>query len=398
MQGADASDVRYATGFAAPDPFLLLVKGGEKHLLVSPLEAARAAAACPEAVLWTRETLLKGLRAEAKKKPDAALWLARLHVRRVAVSPGFPVGLARRLEAEGIRVEVAEGAAFPERAVKRPDELERIAAAQRAAVRAFRLAARAVRESTVGRGGRLVLDGKALTSERLKEIIEGELRRLGYDADGLIVAVGPQSAKPHDEGSGPIREGQPVVMDIFPRSRANGYWGDFTRTIAKGRIPDWLRRMHATVAEAQRLALGMVRPGAKGSDVQKAVEEFFVSAGYETKLEPPGEECGFIHSVGHGVGLDIHEEPRLSRSGGKLSEGNVVTVEPGLYLPGKGGVRIEDTVVVTADGCRLFADCGRELEARDGETAVSGSAKGEPSDRSFSNGEKKMGKRRTGGK
>ena len=355
-QGTDIPDIRYATGFAAPDPFLLLVRGGEKHLLVSPLEAARASAACPEATVWTREAL--GI---APGKAAAPAWLARLGVRSVEISRDFPVGPARDLEAAGVRVRIARGAAFPDRAVKREDELAHIAAAQRAAVRSFRLAARAMRDSTIGRDGRLSLDGKPLTSERLKGIIDDELRRQGYDSDGLIVAVGPQSALPHDEGHGPIREGQPVVMDIFPRNRTTGYWGDFTRTIVRGRIPDWLARMHATVADAQRLALSLIRPGVKGSDLQRAVERHFAAAGYETRLAPPGKEQGFIHSLGHGVGLEIHEEPRLSRKGGILQEGNVVTVEPGLYLPGLGGVRIEDTVVVTPDGCRLFADWPRGL-------------------------------------
>ncbi len=356
-QGADVPDIRYATGFTAPDPFLALVRGEKKDLLVSPLEAGRAGAACPEAGIWTREMLEK-----EGGKGNAAAWLKRLGVRSVEVSEGFPVGVARRLEKEGIRVGIGKGAAFPEREVKGKDELACIAEAQRAAVRAFRVAAGAMRRSSVGKGGRLVLEGRALTSERLKELIEGELRRQGCEsADGLIVAVGEQAARPHDEGGGVVREGQPVVMDIFPQNRRTGYWGDFTRTVAKGRIPDWLRRMHAAVEGAQRLALGMLRPGVKGSDVQRAVEKFFLEQGYETKLEPTGEECGFIHSLGHGVGLEIHEEPRLSRKGGALRAGNVVTVEPGLYVPGLGGVRIEDTVVVTEDGCRLFADCGRGL-------------------------------------
>lgn len=355
-QGSDVPDIRYATGFAAPDPFLVLVRGGERHLLVSPLEAARAGAACPEAKVWTRE----GLGVEAGKSAGA-VWLKRLGVRSVEVSRDFPVGVVRDLEAAGVRVRIARGGAFPERAVKREEELECIAAAQRAAVRAFRRAARAMRESEIGAGGRLLLDGKVLTSERLKGIIEDELRRGGYDCDGLIVAVGEQAARPHDEGHGVVREGQPVVMDIFPRSRANGYWGDFTRTVVRGRVPEWLKRMHAAVEGAQRLALSMVRPGAKGADLQRAVERYFADAGYETRLEPPGEECGFIHSLGHGVGLEIHEEPRLSRSGGRLEAGNVVTVEPGLYAPGLGGVRIEDTVVVTEEGCRVLAECGRGM-------------------------------------
>lgn len=355
-QGSDIPDIRYATGFTAPDPFLLLVRGGEKHLLVSPLEAARAAAACPAATVWTREAL-----GVASGKPAVPAWLARIGIRSVDVSRDFPVGLTRDLEAAGVRVRIARGTPFPERAVKREDELAHIAAAQRAAVRAFRRAARALRKSAIGRDGILSFEGKRLTSERLKEIIGDELRLAGCDAEGLIVAVGPQSARPHDEGHGTIREGQPVVMDIFPRNRATGYWGDFTRTVVRGRVPEWLERMHAAVESAQRLALSLVRPGAKGSDLQRAVERHFAAAGYDTRLEPPGGERGFIHSLGHGVGLEIHEEPRLSRKGGVLREGNVVTVEPGLYAPGLGGVRIEDTVVVTADGCRLFVDCPRGL-------------------------------------
>jgi len=158
-----------------------------------------------------------------------------------------------------------------------------------------------------------------------------------------------------------LREGQPVVIDIFPRDKSTGYWGDMTRTVVRGKASASVRRLHRDVAAAQKLALSMLRPGVESRAVQKAVESFFREAGHETRLFPPGQECGFIHSVGHGVGLDIHESPGLRNEPGRLIAGNVVTVEPGLYVPGLGGARIEDTVVVTCTGHKSLASCSKKL-------------------------------------
>jgi Xaa-Pro aminopeptidase len=186
--------------------------------------------------------------------------------------------------------------------------------------------------------------------------------RNGFSAEGTIVAVGPQGARPHDAGSGPIRAGVPIVIDIFPRDKATGYWGDITRTVVRGRASAPIRRLYRDVLAAQELALSMVRPGVEARAVQQAVETFFRAAGHETRLSPPGQECGFIHSLGHGVGLDIHEAPGLRNEPGRLRAGNVITVEPGLYYPGLGGIRIEDTVVVTRSGHKVLASCPKKLE------------------------------------
>jgi Xaa-Pro aminopeptidase len=361
--GLEENDVRYATGLFAPDPFCLLVDGSRRHVLVSALEAARVRKICPAAILHTPAQLFAETAPRRRHLSDQVLALVRqLKFRAVQVGPYFPVGIARALERGGVQVRLSAAPAFPRRAVKSAREIASLAKSQRAAVAALRAAIRCLRAATVSPAGVLKHAGKHLTSEILKELIEETLRRQGCSAAGTIVAVGPQGARPHDTGSGPVRAGMPVVIDIFPRDKATGYWGDITRTVVRGRASAALRRMHRDVLAAQKLALSMIRPGVESRAVQQAVEKFFRAAGHETRLSPPGKECGFIHSVGHGVGLDIHEAPGLRNEPGRLCAGNVVTVEPGLYYPGLGGVRIEDTVVVTRTGHKVLATFPKKLE------------------------------------
>ena len=361
--GLEENDVRYATGLVATDPFGLLVEDSRLHLLVSALEAARARKSCPSAILHTPAELFADAVPRRRRLSDQLLALVKkLGFRTVQVGPYFPFGLARALERGGVKVGLADGPAFPQRAVKSPREIAGIAKSQRAAVAALRAAVRAIRDSTISPSGLLKRGGKVLTSEFLKDLIERELLVHGCTADGTIVAVGPQGARPHDVGSGPLRAGAPIVIDIFPRDKQTGYWGDITRTVVRGRASEPIRNMHRAVLAAQKLALSMVRPGVESRAVQRAVEDFFRKAGFETKLSPPGKECGFIHSVGHGVGLDVHESPGLRNEPGRLSVGNVVTVEPGLYYPGLGGIRIEDTVVVTRTGHKILASFPKKLE------------------------------------
>lgn len=363
-QGADALDIRYATGFGAPDPFYLLVRGTERHLYLSALEAARAHAVCPEAHIHTRESICAAPPPRgAPPRSFLARWLKTLGIRCVQVSPDFPIGDAIQLQGDGLSVHMVSASPFPQRACKRPDEIAHIRAAQRHAVSAFRLAADALRRAAPASptSNVLHLEGRPLTVERLKNLIEIFLHTADYDCEGLIVAAGAQAARPHDTGHGLIRLGQPVVMDIFPRHRRTGYWGDFTRTVVRGTPSPRLVHMYRTVAQAQRLAFSLLRPGVSGDSVHRVVEDYFASAGFETRLTPPGRERGYIHSTGHGVGLDIHEMPRLARNGPPLQAGHIVTVEPGLYFPGVGGIRIEDTVLITPAGYRLLAACPRHF-------------------------------------
>lgn len=361
--GIEENDVRYATGFAAPDPFCLLVDKARLHLLVSALEAARARRACPSAQLHTPAGLFPKLAAVRPAWNDQVLaWVRRLGFRVVQVGPHFPVGLAHALESGGIRVRVTQAPAFPQRAIKSPREIAAIAQTQRAAVAAMRVAIRTLRASTITPAGQLKFHGRALTSEGIKDLIEQTLLQHRCSAEGTIVAIGPQGARPHDSGSGPLRAGVPVVIDIFPRDKATGYWGDLTRTVVRGPASGQVRRMHRDVRAAQQVAFSMLRPGVESRAVQRAVELFFRQAGHETRWTPPGRECGFIHSLGHGLGLDIHESPGLRNEPGRLAPGNVLTVEPGLYYPGLGGVRIEDTVLITRSGYKILAPFPKKLE------------------------------------
>lgn len=360
--GQEETDVRYATGLAAPDPFCLLVEGSRLHLLVSALEASRARKTCPSAVLHTPAELTAGRAKHPSLSKQLLALVRKLGFRTVEVGPWFPCGMARALEAGGVTLRLTSSPPFPRRAIKTPHEIACIAKSQRAAVAAVRAAIQCIRQAAISPSGILKYGRRILTSEAIKDVIERTLLEHRAIASGTIVAVGPQGARPHDEGSGPVRAGVPIVLDVFPRSRDTGYWGDITRTVVRGRASDEIRRMHQTVFAAQKLAFSLLRPRVAARTVQRTVEECFRDRGYETRLEPPGRERGFIHGVGHGVGLDIHELPGLRSGPGRLAAGHVVTVEPGLYIPGLGGVRIEDTVVITRTGYKILAPCPQKLE------------------------------------
>jgi len=360
--GQEINDVRYATGLVAPDSFALFIQGSKLHLLVSVLEAARARKTCPAAVIHTPSQLFPGAARRRHTWTDQIVeWIRQLGARQIQVGPAFPLGVARALENAGCKLKLVQTSPFPGRAIKSPQEVTWITQSQRAAVAAMRVAIACIQTAEISKSGVLKINGKTLTSEHIKEVIGQTLWQRNCSDDGTIVAVGSQGARPHDTGSGPVYEGLPIVIDIFPRHKQTGYWGDMTRTIVRGEPSLEIRRMHRDVLAAQKMALAMLRPGVESRAVQKAVEQFFRDAGHETRLSPPGQECGFIHSVGHGVGLDIHESPGLRNEPGHLVAGNVVTVEPGLYVPGLGGVRIEDTVVVTPTGHKGLASYSKKL-------------------------------------
>lgn len=361
--GLEKNDVRYATGVATADPFLLLTAGKKKYVVVSALEAARVRKACPDARVITPAELFHPEKAPSRDLGQQAVALAKkLGLKTVTAGPGFPMGVARALEENGIRVHLVTSPAFPQRERKSAREIAAIRHAQRAAVTAMRAAIRLIREARVAANGTLQHGDRPLTAEMIKRQIQQVLLTFDCHAEDLIVAVGPQSACPHETGSGPLRAGVPIVLDIFPRHVPTGYWGDLTRTIVRGRASPAVRRMFQAVRAAQQLALSRLRPGCSRRSVQRAVESFFRQKGFETRWSPPGREQGFLHGVGHGIGLDIHEAPGLRAEAGNLKTGHVVTVEPGLYQPGVGGVRLEDTVVITRQGYKILARCPVVLE------------------------------------
>jgi len=346
---------RYVSGFDAPDPFHTLWTPDGTHLLVSELEygrarsESRAASVARLSDYGYRDRVAESGR-RAARAGVVADWLADRGVAAVRTPDRFPLGTADRLRERGVDVETDPGDAVERaRAVKTDREVDHVRAAQRANEAAIGRAAALIREADVV-DGVLHDDGEALTSERVKAEIERTLLDRGCGLDDTIVACGADAADPHDRGSGPLRAGEPIVVDVFPRSKATGYHADTTRTYVRGEPSATLAEWHRLTDEAREAALAAVEPGTTGAAVHDAACDVYEDAGLPTLRADPATETGFIHSTGHGVGLAVHELPRVSPDGGELAAGNVVTIEPGLYDPEVGGVRVEDIVVVREGG------------------------------------------------
>jgi Xaa-Pro aminopeptidase len=248
--------------------------------------------------------------------------------------------------------------------VKNDAELAGIRRAQRAAEAAMD-AARELLRSSERQNGSLLVDGEQLTCERLKLAVEQAFMANGAFADEFIVSHGPQTAVGHDMGSGPISPDEPVCLDLFPRDRESGCFADMTRVFVVGTPSDEVREWHSLCKEALDRSVAAVKPGVPGSELHKISCDIFEQHGYPTlRSKEPGEVLrdGFYHSLGHGVGLEVHEEPSLGRAPGELVAGDVIAVEPGLYRHGYGGCRLEDLVLVTDSGPEVLTDYPYDLE------------------------------------
>jgi len=364
------SDQRYLSGFAAPDPYTTLYADGGVHLLVSSLEFGRAkresrAETVRRLADYDYRELLEDHDPEEATTRVLADWLADHGVESVAVPWRFPAGVADALRDRSVTVDARgdgiSGVVTEVRARKTDEQIDHVRGAQRANERAMARAETLLEEATV-EAGRLHHDGEVLTSERVKEAIEVALLENGCALDETIVACGADGADPHDRGSGPLEAGEPIVIDVFPRDKETGYHADMTRTLLKGDPDDRVRERYDVTAEAMDAAFAALeKPDATGATVHDAVCDVYEEAGYETLRSDPSTETGFIHSTGHGVGLDVHEAPSVNPSGDRLDPGHVITIEPGLYDPAVGGIRIEDLVVVTEDGYENLTDYPREL-------------------------------------
>lgn len=356
----NSPDLVYASGFRAPDPVVFLRAGRKRMMVVPELELGRAARSSPGTSVRSPAEL--GLAVSRRRSLAAwAVALAReAGVRAVLVPPTFPHGVARDLERAGIRVRPAQGAIFPGRAVKSAHECDCIGEAQRAAVAAMAAARRLLSVSQPDRAGVLRHGGSVVTSQCVSREIGRVLLAHDCFCADTIVAGGVQGADPHERGHGPLRAGEPIVIDIFPRHLRHGYWGDLTRTLARGAVPPRVRRMYSAVRAARAAALAQVRAGVKCATVHAAAATELARRGFCTG-RVNGHPAGFIHSTGHGVGLAVHEAPSVGPIDTRLRRGNVITIEPGLYYPDVGGVRIEDTVLVTPTGYSRFARCSDRM-------------------------------------
>ena len=310
------------------------------------------------------ELLASGIGREAAELELYVRAVASIGVRSAVVPPSFPLELADRLRAGGVELVVDRGLFAQRRRSKSPAEIEGIRRAQRGTEAAMD-AARAMLRSAEPFHGVLELDGAPLTCERIKAAVLAVFNEHDLVAEDLIVSHGAQTAVGHDDGSGPIAPHEPVLLDLFPRDRASGCFTDMTRVFVWGEPPAELVEWHGLCLRALQEAVAGARAGVTGSDLHFAACDLFEAAGHPTqRTKEPGTvlDRGFYHSLGHGVGLEVHEDPGVGRTGEAFVAGDVLALEPGLYRPGFGGVRLEDTVLVTATGAVNFADYPYDLE------------------------------------
>jgi Xaa-Pro aminopeptidase len=349
------ADIRYLTHFRTEDPVLYIKKPGEVGtMVVGQMEYERAGRESVASVITRAESgLLQLLKEGISHEKAYAKMISQQAGRRVLVPGSFPYGLGHELESF-CEVLVDAGTVASLREKKSPDEIRKIRKVQAATDIAMENAVALISASTPKKG-LLFHDRKAVTSERIRALMHKILMDHGCHAVDTIVSCGKDSALPHVLGSGPLMESEPVVIDIFPTDDMSGYYTDMTRTVVKGEPSDKVLEMYSTVKEAQDLGMLRAKKGVKGSEVHQAVVDLFKERGYESNAQ------GFTHNLGHGVGLEVHELPTIGPAGGDLFRGNVITIEPGLYYRDIGGIRLENTGVITAGGFESFTKFPREF-------------------------------------
>ena len=362
-------ELRHELPLSVPDPFLYVEHDGRRFAVVTAFERERIGEAAPDIETLPPEQfgideLLRGGTPRVEAVLQAYVRALReIGVSEAAVPKDFPVELADRFRSEGITLTVERDFFEDRRRSKSPTEIAGLRRAQRACEAALDVARGMLREATGD--GVLQLDGEPLTSERIKVEMQRVFVAHDVAADDFIVAAGAQGAVGHHMGSGPISAGQSIVFDLWPRDRETAVYTDMTRTYVVGDIPDELREYHRLCKQVLELTTTATKPGVNGRALMQIACDVFAEAGYPTQLtKKPGEvlDSGFFHGLGHGVGLEVHERPWLSVTGDDLVPGDVITLEPGLYRAGYGGVRLEDILLVTDDGAETVTDYPYGLE------------------------------------
>ncbi len=363
-------ELRHEVPVSIADEFLYAEKGARRAVILHSLEIPRVREEAPELEIIPLEDLgLDELFEQGLQGWEVTLELSvracrELGITSAAVPAAFPVAQADHLRANGVELVVDRDLFDDRRRSKNETELRGIRNAQRACEAALDASRDLLRRSRANGAG-LEVDGEPLTSERLKRVIEDVFADHAVEGGEMIVAHGPQSAVGHDMGSGQIAPNEPIVIDLFPRDKATGCHSDMTRTYVVGEPSDEVKEWYRLVKEALDTSTAGVKPGVNGRALFEEVCELFHGAGYPTPLhKEPGEvlEDGFFHGLGHGVGLEVHELPNLGRTGQDFVPGDVLTIEPGLYRSGYGGLRLEDVVLVTQSGHEVITDYPYDLE------------------------------------
>jgi Xaa-Pro aminopeptidase len=363
-----------ATGITAGDPFTYIEAGDRRIIVTNQLEVDLVRRDSTATEIWMvdefggRDLVLDGWPLDDARMETVRRMLQRAGLDAVAVPPTFPLALADYLRGKGITLTPDRVLFDSRRRHKDARQLQGVRTAQRATEAAFDAARAMIGSASPDAGGVLQLEGETLTCERVRATVVDTLRERGCGGEPPIVAAGPRGALGHELGHGPIHAGVPVIIDIFPRHEASRYYADMTRTFCFGEATERLRAMHATILESLRRSVETIAATVPGTAPWEAACEVIERDGYRTlRGLGTGETLDedFFHALGHGVGVEVHEPPYMGLGDSTpLEEGDVVTVEPGVYRKDYGGVRLEDMVVVTADGCNVLTEYDYDLEIR----------------------------------
>ena len=356
------ADLLYRTGLFIPDPILWFSIDNSSFILVNSMEYNRARReAQKETEVISFENAKKKYALRNYRVESQILGISKFYgINKWLVPKYFPYSIVENLSRHKIKFKTEKSAFFPSRECKTKMEISKILEGVQLAEAGLARALNLLHEAKI-KGKHVLLTGTPLTCEILQGEINAEISRNGGVASHTIVACGPQGADPHNSGSGPILSNQPIIIDIFPRVTTTGYFGDLTRTVVKGEAPLVVKNAFQAVHKSCQVAIREIKANVDGKSIHKKVMDTLKNMGFKSDLEAE-IPFGFIHGTGHGLGLDIHESPRISSVKSILKEGNVVTIEPGLYYPEWGGVRIEDVVVVQKGGCRNLTSAPIELE------------------------------------
>ena len=358
------ANMLYAVGFFVPDPFIFFQNRDKKFAVLSDLEIDRAkkqAHVHRVLSLSLYQRKLRQLGKPATMIDVLDLIFRERGIRSLVVPANFSALLSDQLRAKGYSVQIKRDPFWAERETKNRVEVAQITESLRIARLGLEAGIRMLKRTRAKRDGYLYLNGARVTSEMLKTAVNTTIMAQGWLPSHTIISSGNQCVDPHHEGSGPIKANTSIIFDIFPRSQDNGYFGDLSRTVVRGRASDKLKEIYAAVQAGQQIGYRQIRDGVNGKEVHQNILALFEARGFHTG-RINGRMQGFFHGTGHGLGLDIHEPPRIAPIDAILRRGHVVTVEPGLYYLGIGGVRLEDVVVVTAKGNRNLTDCPQFLE------------------------------------
>jgi Xaa-Pro aminopeptidase len=358
------SNMLYAVGFFVPDPFIFFQHKKKKYVVMSDLELDRAKRqATVDQVLSLSDCQRKLRKAGGTPSMIGILQLLfrERGIRSLRVPANFSALLADQLRDKGFNLKITPDPFFPEREIKRNQEVRDITESLHVAKLGLDAGIRMLKKTKIGHDGYIYLNGSKLTSEMLKTAVNTTIMAQGWLPSHTIISSGNQCVDPHHEGTGPIKANTSIIFDIFPRSQKTGYFGDLSRTVVRGRASGKLKKIYATVQAGQKIGFDLIRDGLNGKEVHQKILDLFAGEGFPTG-QIKGRMQGFFHGTGHGLGLDIHEAPRIAPVDATLKSGHVVTVEPGLYYLGIGGVRLEDVVLVTDKGNKNLTDCPQFLE------------------------------------